>query len=75
MFVYKAMTWISIKDQLPDKDCVALVTDGQHVTLADWTQRDGWMLGRDDKALGITGEVLTHWMPLPKPPAQEQDEA
>jgi hypothetical protein len=69
--MYRAMTWISVKDRLPDKDCVALVTDGHHVTLADWTQRDGWMLDREDKAFGITADVLTHWMPLPAPPAQE----
>ena len=50
---------------------MALVTDGQHVTLADWTQRDGWMLDREDKAFGITADVLTHWMPLPAPPALE----
>jgi hypothetical protein len=69
------MTWISVKDRLPDKDCTALLTDGQHVTLADRTLRDGWMLDREDKALGIFADVLTHWMPLPAPPAQEQRES
>jgi len=69
------MTWISVKDRLPNKDCRALVTDGQHVTLADWTQQDGWMLDREDKTFGIFADVLTHWMPLPAPPAQEQREA
>ena len=33
---------------LPDKDCRALVTDGQQVTPADWTPRDGWTLVRDE---------------------------
>lgn len=66
------MVWISVKYRLPDKDCSTLVTDGQHVTLAGWTQSDGWTLDREDKAFGITAELLTHWMPLPEPPAQEQ---
>ena len=69
------MTWIEIKDCLPDEGCTALVTDGRHVTLADWTERDGWALDREDKAFGITPEALTHWMPLPAPPAQEPREA
>lgn len=67
----KMMTWIEIKDRLPDEGCTALVTDGRHVTLADWTGRDGWTLDREDRAFGITAAVLTHWMPLPVPPAQE----
>lgn len=54
---------------------MALVTDGRHVTLAGWTKRDGWALDREDKAFGITAGVLTHWMPLPAPPAREQREA
>ncbi len=69
------MMWIKVKDRLPDKDGMVLVTDGQHVTLADWIQRDGWMLDRDDKAVGIFADVLTHWMSLPAPPAQEQRES
>lgn len=69
------MTWIEIKDRLPDKGCMALVTDGRHVTLAGWTERDGWVLDREDKAFGIVAGVLTHWMPLPVPPAREQREA
>jgi len=68
------MTWVSVKDRLPDKDCLTLVSDGQHVTLADWTQADGWMTSREDGAFGITNDTITHWMPLPSPPAQEQSE-
>lgn len=69
------MMWIKIKDRLPDKECMALVTEGRHVTLAGWTERDGWTLDREDKAFGIIPDALTHWMPLPVPPAQEQPEA
>jgi hypothetical protein len=66
--------WIKVKDQLPDKDCLARVSDGQHTTLADWTQADGWMTSREDGAFGITNETITHWMLLPEPPAQEPRE-
>lgn len=66
------MTWLSVKDRLPDKDCLALVSDGQHVTIADWTQANGWMTSREDGAFGITNDTISHWMPLPAPPTQEQ---
>lgn len=63
--------WIKAKDQLPDKDCLALVSDGQHTTLADWTQADGSMTSREDGAFGIINDTITHWMPLLESPAQE----
>ena len=63
--------WIKVKDRLLDKDCFVLVSDGQHTTLADWTQADGWMTSREDGAFGITNDTITHWMPLPESPAQE----
>lgn len=67
--------WIEVKDRLPDKDCLALVSDGQHITIAEWTQSDGWMTSREDRAFSITNDTITHWMSLPVPPAQEQREA
>lgn len=73
--VYQAMIWISVKDRLPEQDCLAFVSDGQQVTLADWTQAEGWMTSREDGAFGLTGDTITHWMPLPGPPAQEQHES
>jgi hypothetical protein len=54
---------------------LALVSDGQHITLGDWTQDVGWMTSREDGAFGITNDTITHWMPLPAPPAQEQRES
>ena len=66
------MMWINVKDRLPDKDCLALVSDGQHITLADWTQAEGWMTSREDGAFDITNDTITYWMLLPEPPEQEQ---
>jgi hypothetical protein len=65
------MMWIKVKDRLPDEDRAALVTDGRHVTLGDWTLKDGWVLSREDKAIGFTADSVTHWMPLPELPQQE----
>ena len=69
------MTWVSVKDRLPEKDCLALVSDGQHVTIADWTQGNGWSTSREDGAFGVTNNTITHWTPLPAPLAQEQRES
>ena len=63
--------WIKVKDRLPDKDCIALVTNGQHVMLGDWMRNDGWVLSREDRAFGITAESVAHWVPLPEPPQKE----
>jgi hypothetical protein len=52
--MYQAMIWISVKDRLPDKDCLAIVSDGRHIMLADWMQDDGWMTSHEDDAFGIT---------------------
>lgn len=68
--VFMKTDWVSVKDRLPGNDCRALVTDGRHVTVADWTRGEGWSLDRDDRNVGITSDVLTHWMPLPEPPVQ-----
>jgi hypothetical protein len=68
------MTWRNVKDGLPDKDGLALVSDGQHVTLADWTRTDGWLTSREDGVFGITNSTITHWMPLPEPPISEDQE-
>jgi hypothetical protein len=62
------MKWISIKDELPEKDSLVLITDGERVTIAEWYQESGWSLSREDQAIGIFPDTITHWMPLPAPP-------
>jgi hypothetical protein len=47
--------WVSVKDRLPGNDCRALVTDGRHVTVADWTRGEGWSLDRDDRKPRVRG--------------------
>jgi len=60
-----------LKDRLPDKDCIAVVTGGQQVTPSDWTVNDGRVLSREDREFGITANSVTHWVPLPEPPQKE----
>jgi hypothetical protein len=66
---------VRVSDLLLEKDCLALVSDGQHVMIADWGQTNGLVTSREDSPFGITNDTITHWMPLPAPPAQEQGES
>ena len=67
------MKWINVKDSLPKNDGVVLVTDGEHVTIAEWYRESGWSLSREDKAIGFFSTAITHWMLLPAPPKTPQD--
>ena len=60
--IKKFMEWISIKDEdtLPIPPCLAFWGDGKY-TILD-SQNDC------EHAVYNTDVVLTHWMPLPKPP-------
>jgi len=59
------MEWISVKDRLPKKECLAIGYQDEMII--------GW-LGEETYG-GFTCESgdeqltdVTHWMPLPKPP-------
>jgi hypothetical protein len=62
------MSWINVKDEMPRRDGVMHVTDGEHVTIAEWYEAGGWSLSREDKASGFSSDTITQWMPLPAPP-------
>lgn len=57
--------WISVKDRLPESegDYLCAFDDG-YVSSAEWIDGE-WDLWVD------SGKV-THWMPLPEPPAQDE---
>ncbi len=67
------MNWISVNERLPVKDCTVLVAVDQRVAIADWYVKDGWSISREDSAMGMTSNTVTHWMPLPDPPEAEND--
>lgn len=33
--------WIRVEDGLPERDCLALISDGRHVTLGGWERVTG----------------------------------
>lgn len=69
------MNWISVKERLPDEKRTAFLIAGEygrgpHIAIAIWGE-DGWEVDRDDRLCGLYPSFITHWMPLPEPPAPE----
>lgn len=60
------MTWISVKDRLPENENPVLVFDGDYFEVAYW-DGDMWADESCDKF-----PYPTHWMPLPEPPQEEK---
>lgn len=73
-----AMKWISVKERLPiregiSENVIVHTIDGDVTT--GWVEahtRDTWWLviGEDDYHSEHKGEYVTHWMPLPEPPKE-----
>ena len=63
--------WISVKEQMPKTFHTVLLTDGIDVGAGEY--RGTTNLGFPYWS-GSLGECvnITHWMPLPKPPKEEQ---
>ena len=60
---HKQSGWVSAKYRLPEMYEDVLCCDGNHMIVC-WICSDGtWVEGEDF--------VVTHWMPLPKPPKGE----
>lgn len=63
--------WISVKDQLPEKQGVYLVAFKSplpKVTIAWWAPREyGWY---DLEYYNFHTDGVSHWMPLPEPPEE-----
>ena len=66
------MKWISVKERLPeDEDCVLFVSKNEIyicIWFNHWDSVSGNMAGCYDKQVKISD--ITHWMPLPEPPAE-----
>ena len=64
------MKWISVKERLPDDGKDYLVTDGAVCMVAafrcDVNKFDFWTIH------WWSNEEVTHWMPLPEPPKQDE---
>lgn len=69
-----AQEWVSVEDRLPEESGMYIVTanDGhaQRVSFVQWQKKN--------RIWNLTGARsywrVTHWMPLPKPPKETNDE-
>lgn len=68
--------WISVKDRLPECGVNVLVTDGIH-QMVTWCEFvDGTFQWVDNfiEYVNVRFKPVTHWMPLPEPPKEIDDE-
>lgn len=69
--------WISVKDRLPEicQDVLVYCKNTQRVTIgrfAHWYDNDGWdIVGTK----GRFNDIVTHWMPMPEPPKEGEENA
>lgn len=59
------MEWISVKDELPKKECIAI--GYQNEMIIGWIGNNG-IYGFVCESDGEQLTDVTHWMPLPEPP-------
>lgn len=71
--------WISVKDRLPDKSCECLgIVDGE-VTEVSYSPKCKelicvWSMCDADGSKPLPDDAVTHWMPLPEPPKEDDAE-
>lgn len=57
-----AVGWVSVKDRLPKEKEHVLIWIKDLCIIIDWIVNGKWV---------VTDEIVTHWMPLPEPPKEE----
>lgn len=69
--------WISVKDRLPEVGDTVLFT-GMSSYGTWFSTKRGWFDGtfwkRDEGETVYSSTPVTHWMPLPEPPEEENDD-
>lgn len=70
-------TWISVKERLPEmyedgSADIVLVTDGQFIHMAAYSN-EKWYFAECGEMKEPMFYKVTHWMPLPEPPEEEQE--
>lgn len=69
--------WISVEDRLPKVGETVLFTGknsygNRFITQRGWFDGDFWRRNDGDKVYPST--PVTHWMPLPEPPKENEDD-
>ena len=59
--------WIPVTEKLPDADLLVLIALNDDDVWTGYRDGDIW---RYVDAMPITGERVTHWMPMPAPPTR-----
>ncbi|MBU5626526.1 DUF551 domain-containing protein [Oscillibacter sp. MSJ-2] len=63
--------WISVKERLPGCGERVLATDGTFVGEAYRTSAKSWYRMSGFAWRDALGTIVTHWMPLPEPPKED----
>lgn len=67
------MSWISVKDELPNDKTWVLISSSNIVTMAFFEGDDSenyWLCHNDAKDK-TEWDCVTHWQPLPQPPREK----
>lgn len=69
--------WISVKDRLPDKEDLFLISYGEsrEITIGLWNFRNNRFEETEIEWFGYEITGVTHWMPLPEPPKESDTNA
>ena len=62
------LLWIPVEERLPDENDVVLITDSLDVGTGYLIHGYGWISPFDD----IDMSHVSHWMPLPQPPKENE---
>lgn len=70
------LSWISVKERLPEERTMVLIVDGGEVSVGQYSPTEyhptGWWdyLSTDINGCEVECHNVTHWMPLPEPPKE-----
>lgn len=68
--------WVSVKDKMPDRSGTYLCYQPKVASICAlntvrWSEAKGYWMGKE---VGSRIEGIEYWMPLPKPPKEDEDD-